>query len=158
MRNVDTFEHSPKKEPLSGMLARHNKEYLTNGVYQAWIAEKDRAYGGNNDILQKELSAFARIELPLAALRKRYDMRYPEAYVYFVIKFNPTTGERIKYGVPGEEPTFIIAFTDEAGNIVKGHDKPPYSAEQVGLVIQNAEELEAAGYSFQGAMLSDLLR
>lgn len=150
MANSESFPESPESDNLlERILQQHTFEQLRTGVYAAWIELVDRYYGGNNPKEQEKLSAFARSEMPLGAtVWREVDNRFPGVHAYLLVKVDPKTGERVKYGTYGIEP-IIVAHVDNDGNIVdKDGDGIPktYTDEQVQLVVKQAHELEAVGY------------
>jgi hypothetical protein len=147
-----------RSQELGEILTRHTSEYLTGGVYQTWIGVVSRYFGHPDDSnpeeiktqMKAELNSFARTELPLAAItRNDFDRRHPGFNSHFLIKVDPDTGQRIKYGQFGTEP-IIVAITNDSGEIVEHEDvgpkETPYSHGQVQLVIRNALEIKEAGF------------
>ena len=151
MNNPNSYPQSPESEDtFKRILRQHAAEQFRTGIYASWIELVDRYYGGNNPKEQKKLSAFARSEMPLAAAVWRdIDNRYPGVNAYFLVKVDLETGERVKYGPYGTEP-IIVAHADNAGNIVEIREKgrpETYTDEQVQVVVRQAHELEAAGFT-----------
>lgn len=151
MNNPNSYPQPPESDDtLEAILRQHTLEQFREGIYVSWIELVDRYYGGKSPEEQAKLSAFARSEMPLAAAVWRdIDNRYPGVNAYFLVKVDPKSGERIKYGPYGTEP-IIVAHVDNDGNIVEipEHGRPEtYTDEQVEVVVRQAHELEMAGFT-----------